>query len=117
MHLPSAHVGDLVDDLASWPPGGRTYLDGFTYDRITRDGRFLPQPFAQIAGTLALMGHEAEARQIMAKQIRLKGQARRGDRWAKGGTFALPANAFDWLWDSAALLIVGYGYHPFRALA
>jgi len=135
VHLPSAHVGDLVDDLASWPGGGRTYLDGFTYDRITRDaptdaptrlawlaraatrdGRFLPQPYAQTAGTLARMGHEAEARQIMAEQMRLKGRARRGDRWARGGTFALPANAFDWIWDRAAFLIVGYGYHPFRAL-
>ena len=33
LHLPSAHVGDLVDDLASWPAENRSYLDGFTYER------------------------------------------------------------------------------------
>ncbi|AZL60337.1 hypothetical protein EI545_16815 [Tabrizicola piscis] len=135
VHIPSAHVGDLVDDLASWPDAGRTYLDGFTYDRITRnapvdaetrlqwlaratrrDGKFLPQPYTQAAATLARMGHEAEARQIMAEQARLKGHARRATRRARGGPLAPPIIAFDWLWDRAALLIVGYGYHPFRSL-
>ncbi len=44
LHLPSAHVGDLVDDLASWPDGDRTYLDGLTYDRITRGAPPMPPP-------------------------------------------------------------------------
>lgn len=134
LHLPSAQVGDLVDDLASWPAGGRTYLDGFTYDRITRDaptdaaprlawlartatkdGRFLPQPYGQCAAVLHRMGHEAEARAIMEEQARLKGRARRKAARAMGGAGAALA-AFDWLWDSAARVIVGYGYAPFRAL-
>jgi hypothetical protein len=135
IYLPSAHVGDLVDDLASWPAGGRVYLDGFTYDRITRDapvdartrldwlarctmqdGRFLPQPYTQAAAVLARMGHEAEARRIMEEQARRKGRARRAARWAQGGPFALPLTGFDWLWDRAAQLVVGYGFQPFRSL-
>jgi hypothetical protein len=136
VHMPSAHVGDLVDDLASWPGGGRCLLDGFTYDRITRnapvdaetrltwlarvaehEGRFLPQPYAQCAATLARMGHEAEARRIMEEQTRRKGLARRAARRARGDVLAWPLAAFDWLWDRAAYLIVGYGYQPFRSLA
>lgn len=144
LHMPSAHVGDLVDDLTSWPGQGRSYLDGFTYDRITRDapvdagsrlkwlasvsqkdGRFLPQPYAQCAGTLARMGHEAEAREIMEAQARRKGIQRRlnrlirADGSAKTGAGLVRAraeNLFDGLWDRAAQGIVGYGYAPFRAL-
>ncbi|MCW1934413.1 hypothetical protein [Pararhodobacter zhoushanensis] len=34
--LASARVGDLIDDLDSWPVGeNRVILDGFTYDRIS----------------------------------------------------------------------------------
>lgn len=135
VHLPSAHVGDLVDDLASWPGDERTYIDGFTYDRITRhapvDARgriawltrcathhddFLPQPYTQCAAVLAHMGHEAEARLIMEEQSRRKGVARRAGRRLAGGVFAWPVTAFDWLWDRAAYLVVGYGYRPFRSL-
>ncbi len=135
VQIPSAHVGDLVDDLASWPDGGRTYLDGFTYDRITRnaavdaetrlawlarcnshDGRFLPQPYSQAAAVLARMGHEAEARRIMEDQARRKGRARRAARRTRGGPMALPATGFDWIWDRAAQLVVGYGYQPFRSI-
>lgn len=135
VHLPSAHVGDLVDDLASWPADERTYIDGFTYQRITRrapvdadsriawltrcathDKSFLPQPFTQCAAVLAHMGHEAEARLIMEEQSRRKGIARRNGRRTAGGIFALPINAFDWLWDRAAYLVVGYGFRPFRSL-
>lgn len=135
IYLPSAHVGDLVDDLASWPEGGRVYLDGFTYDRITRDapvdaetrlawlvrcttqdGRFLPQPYTQAAAVLARMGHEAEARRIMEEQARRKGRARRAARRARGGVLALPLTGFDWLWDRAAQLVVGYGFQPFRSI-
>jgi hypothetical protein len=134
VHIPSAQVGDLVDDLESWP-AGRTYLDGFAYDRITRDaptdagtrlkwlarcgganGRFLPQPYTQCAGVLARMGHEAEARRIMEEQARLKGLARRAARRDRGGALAMPMVGFDWLWDRAARGVVGYGYQPFRSL-
>lgn len=143
LHLPSAHVGDLVDDLGSWPDGGRVYLDGLTYDRFTRgapvdarsrlawlarvshqDGRFLPQPYLQCAATLARMGHEAEARDILEVQVRHKGIQRRAARLAPAGQprtglariWARAENLVDWLWDRAAQGVVGYGYAPFRAL-
>jgi hypothetical protein len=135
VNLPSAHVGDLVDDLASWPGDGRTYIDGFTYERITRkapvdaasriawlkrcathERTFLPQPYTQCAAVLAHMGHEAEARLIMEEQSRRKGIARRDSRLAAGGILAWPITVFDWLWDHAAHLIVGYGYRPFRSI-
>lgn len=143
LHLPSAHVGDLVDDLASWPNGDLTYIDGLTYDRITRgaptdaatrlkwlarvshhQGRFLPQPYLQCAATLARMGHEAEARDILEVQTRQKGIQRRKTRLAPAGQprsgtarlWAQAENAIDWLWDRAAQGVVGYGYAPFRAL-
>ncbi len=148
LQLPSAAVGDLVDDLASWPGEGRAYLDGFTYDRFTRDaptdaatrltwlaraatkeGRFLPQPYGQCARVLHQMGHEAEARAVMEEQARLKGLARRAAARARaaegpqGTPLALlralggqGLAAFDWLWDSAARAMVGYGFAPFRSL-
>ncbi len=148
LQLPSAAVGDLVDDLASWPGDGRAYLDGFTYDRFTRDaptdaatrltwlarvatkeGRFLPQPYGQCARVLHQMGHEAEARAVMEEQARLKGLARRAAARARaaegpqGTPLALlralggqGLAAFDWLWDSAARAMVGYGFAPFRSL-
>ncbi len=140
LHLPSAQVGDLVDDLASWPGDERTYLDGFTYDRITRgaptdaatrlawlarvarkDGRFLPQPYGQCARVLHAMGHEAEARRIMEEQARLKGQARRRAALAAAATprqrlAARLRNGFDYGWDAAAHAVIGYGYAPFRSL-
>lgn len=135
IHLPSAQVGDLVDDLASWPADGRTYIDGFTYERITRNApvdatrriawltrcatqgkNFQPQPFTHCAAVLARMGHEAEARLIMEEQARRKGIARRDSRRTSGGIAALPVAAFDWLWDCAAYLVVGYGFRPFRSI-
>lgn len=110
LHLPSARVGDLVDDLASWPAAGRCHLDGFTYDRISRGaptdaatrlrwlervaagpGRFLPQPYGQCARVLHAMGHEAEARRIMEEQSRLKGIARRRAARAAAGIAERPA--------------------------
>lgn len=135
LHLPSARVGDLVDDLASWPGKGRSYLDGFTYDRITRDapvdaatrlawlkrcarsaeGRFLPQPYGQCARVLYAMGHEAEARRILEAQARLKGRARRAAARARG-RWGRAMAVLDGLWDGAARAVVGYGYAPFRAL-
>jgi len=83
--LTAAHVGDLVDDMISWPKGADDLiLDGFTYDRISgaapvilsarRDwlrigssfnGDFFPQPYTQFARTLRAMGHPIEARRVM----------------------------------------------------
>ena len=89
--LASAKVGDLVDDLASWPDGGRIYLNGFSYDRISRgapvdartrlhwlrrvdrwNDQFLPQPYTQLAKALSAAGHDRAARKVlMAREAAL----------------------------------------------
>ncbi len=89
--LNGAHVGDLVDDVKSWPTGKDSLiLDGFTYDRIAgtspttfaarRDwletgshweGDFRPQPFTQLARVLRQMGHAGEARKVLIEHERL----------------------------------------------
>ena len=121
VHLPPAHVGDLVDELRIWPGGGRTCLDGFTYDSITRDApmdaatrltwldrvstlnrRFLPQPHARAAGTLARVGHEAEAGRSWP--ISLGAQGGRGERTA-GGVASLPCPSMPLTGSLAARLI------------
>jgi hypothetical protein len=90
VYLDAAHVGDLVDDTASWPAGeDQLYLNGFTYDRIAdgpetfagrKDwlargsrfkGDFHPQPYTQFARVLRAAGHEAEARLVLRERERL----------------------------------------------
>jgi len=89
INLTASHVGSLVDDLPSWPKGGRVALDGFTYDRISgaaptdsktrRDwlsrgdrGRheFFPQPYGQCAKVLRAMRHERGAKDILVARDR-----------------------------------------------
>ncbi len=84
----AASVGDLADDMSSWPLGGRVFLDGFTYQRIsgdgtptdaktrldwlsrgdTWDGVFFPQPYEQLAKVLGEMGHHSDRRQVLLKK-------------------------------------------------
>lgn len=100
VYLAAAHVGDLVDDRASWPIGAHElFLDGFTYDRIsaastnardrlpwlkagsTNQGTFYPQPYNQLAKVLSDMGHEPDARDIrMAARHDAAAHARSLDR-------------------------------------
>ena len=94
--LTAAHVGDLVDDIVSWPSTGNSIvLDGFSYDRIAGDapatfaarrqwletgslwlGDFRPQPYTQFALVLRQMGHAAEARKVLMERERLLAQYR-----------------------------------------
>lgn len=84
--LTSAHVGDLVDDAASWALCSDLILDGLTYDRIggtaapksfaaRKDwlargsrvsGEFRPQPYTQFAKVMRAAGHLSEARKALA---------------------------------------------------
>lgn len=86
--LSSAHVGDLVDDAASWGKCKSLALDGFTYDRISGDtapksfaarkgwlekgawfnGELFPQPYTQFARVMRAAGHEAEARKALMER-------------------------------------------------
>ncbi len=133
INFASAHVSDLVDDLQSWPEGGRIYLDGFTYDRISaaftdsrerlewlkrgrvRKGEFFPQPHAQLAKVLREMGHDRGALDVLVEQgqlIRLHAY-RRAQKAGSIGQVLYPARL---LWSALQCWIVGYGYKPFRSL-
>ncbi|MVO16733.1 hypothetical protein [Parasedimentitalea huanghaiensis] len=141
--LNSAHVGDLVDDVTGWPPKGRLILDGFTYERIsgssTRaskriawleqgsewNGYFHPQPFTHLAQVFRDLGHDTDARRVLARREQL---ARRYERHhmrvVPDGSLGL---GFKSIWrdlkrgalfaaDQLLRLTVGYGHHPFRSL-
>ncbi|MBI1418994.1 MAG: hypothetical protein GC146_17430 [Limimaricola sp.] len=129
--LADVHVGDLVDDLASWPPAGRLYLDGFTYDRISGaftdarkrldwlargtvwEGEFFPQPYTQLAKVLREMGHEAEARRVLVERERLL------DRYRIKRLRAELADLralWETIWSFLLRWLVGYGYAPFRSI-
>ncbi|WP_214323648.1 hypothetical protein [Nonomuraea sediminis] len=109
--LRHARIGVLRDDPATW---SRHRLDGLTYDALdpmlpaaerlawlrNDGGRYVPQPYEQLAATYRRLGDDADARTVLlAKQRR---------RRAK-----LPPYARAWglLQD----LTVGYGYRPVRA--
>ena len=102
VNLTAAQVGDLVDDMQSWPVGpNQLRLDGFTYDRPHRHptfaarrnwldagshwaGEFFPQPYTQFARVLRQIGHAGEARKVLmgaalveAKTLQKQHRARR----------------------------------------
>lgn len=141
--LAAAQVGDLVDDLECWPTRGFLYLDGFTYGRIsskatdirdrldwldkgsTWNGRFAPQPYTQLAAVLRQMGHDQDARQVLAqREKRIRAAARDRLRVEPNGDWdvAVRSLAGDltraalWLADLLLRGVVGYGHHPFRSL-
>ncbi|MCB1391453.1 MAG: hypothetical protein KDK12_20285 [Rhodobacteraceae bacterium] len=88
VYLPSASVGDLVDDAQAWAGiKGQVQLDGFTYERISAAaptdaktrldwlakcanyrGTTYPQPYTQLAKVLAAMGHGRAARLVLHKR-------------------------------------------------
>ena len=142
--LTGAHVGDLVDDVVSWPTKpGDLGINGFTYDRLgstapktladrecwllcgsNTDTQFHPQPYTQLAKVLRSMGYSGEARLVLAEQARLLGkEARRLGRLNPDGTHLLDfespsANAkhvFHVVVDTIARLVVGYGHQPWRS--
>lgn len=143
LNFTAAHVGDLVDDMASWPEAGRLILDGFTYDRIsgaatdaatrlawlakgsTWKGAFFPQPYTQLAKALRDMGHDSDARRVLAKREKLLHQFRRklwrerSRRDPPNYVVALGTDircAANWIWERGFLnLVVGYGFHPLRS--
>jgi hypothetical protein len=143
VYFTSAHVGDLVDDLESWPGAGRLFLDGFNYDRISGGftdsaqrldwlsrgtvwkEEFYPQPYTQLAKVLREMGHDRGARDVLVEQgrlIALHGRARALGR-VTPGQFAHVRWAWvwslyrgPWLLDVLSRLVIGYGHKPFRSL-
>jgi hypothetical protein len=118
--LAGATCSALDDDLKSgWGEAATTIdLEGFTYSRLDNpdekwrqrlawlkraDGRFSPQPYAQVAKAYARAGRRDDARRILL--------AHRDQRtlFASGGPIT-------WLLSSLFGLIAGYGLAPIRIL-
>ncbi|MBD8874810.1 hypothetical protein [Roseibium polysiphoniae] len=96
--LNSAHLGDLVDDAASWDKVADVALVGLTYDNLAGpldlemrkawlkkgakfDGSFYPQPYQQLARFFRETGHRREAREILIeKEVQQRRAARK--RWS-----------------------------------
>jgi len=144
--LANATVGDLTDDMASWPDD--IILDGFTYDRISaaptdarprrnwlrkgasRGGAVFPQPYTQLASVLSQMGHDRAARKIpMARERALAEDHLAQDqaRYQRLRNVTDPGERGDagwvWLamhsarfWSQLIRFVAGYGYAPERAL-
>ena len=119
LDLRYAKVGTLWDDAASWPPAGKLFLSGFTYDQLDnlapldaksriewlkRQSResFLPQPYEQLASVFRTMGHEEEARNVLIQKSR--DYAHFTHRFSQ-----------EWFWYRFAGKLIGYGYKPWRA--
>ena len=136
----SAHVGQLIDDMASW--GDDLTLDGFTYDAIaggaptdatTRlawlkkqrrthhgspDGNndFRPQPWQQLIKVLRTMGHMEDARQVaIAREEHLRTIGKIGETPAAWPPWK------KWIYrplsrglHRAFGFLIGYGYRPLR---
>lgn len=136
----SAHVGQLIDDMASWGDG--LILDGFAYDAIaggaptdattrlawlkkqrrTHHGSpdanndFRPQPWQQLIKVLRAMGHMEDARQIaIAREEHLRTIGKIGETPAawptwKKSIYRPLSRGLHWAFG----FLIGYGYRPLR---
>lgn len=140
-----AHFQSLVDDPKCWADAKNLIFDGMTYDRLsgaiprnatTRlgwlergsywEGDFFPQPYTQLAKVLREMGHDADARKVLAARERLlKIEARKSfrkdtDPPSRNYVVALCMDVgcfLHWLFADKLLQgLIGYGHHPFRSL-
>lgn len=120
VQLLHARVGQLTDDIESWPDAGKLVLDGFVYESfgphspqsaaqrlrwigLQRRDQFSPHPFEQLAKVFRSTGREAEARTVLiAKQ-----EARRKQSELNRRTKA-------WLWFLGKS--IRYGYEPWRVI-
>ncbi len=121
LDLRFAEVGTFWDDEKSWPKAGNLLLDGFRYERLYEEsplqagsrikwlrrqppGKFLAQPYEQLAAVLRQMGHDRDARLVMIEKNRERARFTR---------FPLEA----WWWYNVFGRLIGYGYAPLRAFA
>lgn len=136
----SAHVGRLIDDMASW--GDDLILSNFTYDAIaggaptdattrlawlkkqrrTHHGSpganndFRPQPWQQLIQVLRAMGHMEDARQVaIAREEHLRTIGKIGETPAAWPTwkkwiYRPLSRGLHWAFG----FLIGYGYRPLR---
>jgi hypothetical protein len=110
-------VGELDDDLASWPTGGTVWLAGFSYDRLSdraprspadrvewirRQRGYTPEPYQQLAAVYRSNGQVSEATTVAIAQ--------QDDLLARGD-LTRPARAWTWFLGRS----IGHGYRPGRA--
>jgi hypothetical protein len=113
LELSNAAVYFLEDESPSWPNKGNLRLDGFSYsnlsdgtrnvdgrlDWLSRQQRFNPQPYRQLAKVYAYLGDEDAAQRVLVQMQNLQ----RSEHW-----YQRPESWF-LRWS------IGYGYHPLYA--
>jgi hypothetical protein len=110
-------VGELDDDLASWPPAGHVWLAGFSYARVSdraprspadrvewirRQRGYHPEPYQQLAALYRSNGQISEATTVAIAQQ---------DDLVARGDLTRPARAWTWFLGRS----IGHGYRPGRA--
>jgi sRNA-binding regulator protein Hfq len=121
LDLRLASLQTFWDDQNSWPKPEHLFLDGFRYERLYEKspheahlrkewlarqprGKFLPQPYEQLAAVLRQMGYERDARLVMMQKNRERARFTRFPKQA-------------WWWYNFFGRAIGYGYAPWRAFA
>jgi len=119
--LSHARVGQLIDDIESWPEKNKLLLDGFEYGSFASyapstadarlgwidlqpqgEGSFWTQPYEQLANVFRRMGHEADTRAVLiAKQEALR----------RYGQLGWKAKAWNWFLGKT----IAHGYKPWKA--
>lgn len=120
VRLLHAKVGQLTDDVESWPDANKLIIEGFDYggfglrspqtgvDRLRWIGlqgvdRFRPQSYEQLAKVFRSMGREVDARMVLiAKQ---EARRKKAD---------LNRRTRTWLWFLGKS--IRYGYEPWRVM-
>lgn len=120
-HLDLAHarVGQLADDVSSWPKEDRLIIDGFEYGafgdrRPTLQQRFrwlnlqpkhsfYLQPYEHLAKVYRQMGHENDMREVLIEKERAM---------RKYGSLGLLSR----IWSLMLDISIGYGYHALRLI-
>ena len=116
MDLGCYKIDSLWDEKNSWPEKVKLFLHGLIYNEIddraprdvktrkewlSRQPKFTPQPYEQLAKVLRDGGHEIDAKKILI--------AKENARFEELKWYTIVPHALHWL-------LVGYGYRPWRAL-
>jgi hypothetical protein len=124
-------AGILLNSENSWPNQDRLRLDGFVYDQFDDRalpnatvqlgwlhrqprGKFLSQPYEQLAAVLGRMGLEEDQRKVLIA----KNEDHREHLPAPMGRqrfWDWISFVFEWCWYKGLGRIIGYGYHPWNA--
>lgn len=119
--LLSAKIGTFQDDIMSWP-GKDLHLNGLVYNEIadeaqiekidvsnrlswlSRQPKFRPQPYEQLATVLRKNGYDVEAKKILIEKNKYRAEHVELTTW------------FEKLWYRALGPMIGYGYSPLNVL-